>query len=352
MSNKISVCIIAKNEEKYIEDCLKRIKPYGFEIVVVDTGSTDRTREIAAQYADKVLDFAWINDFSAARNFAAAHASNNWILALDCDEYVEELDVGILGQLMERNPTQVGVIRLKNLEIRQDGSTGYDRVDVVRLYDRQKYAFEHPIHEQLSEIDAHQREEVLKGFLIPAEVVHHGYAASKEELFAKQHRNLELLFAQLKNNPTDAYTLFQIGQSYFVLEEYEQAREYYEKGIALQEQGNGQYVQVMVETLAITYVRIGRRAEALQLMQKYAAQYNNAKFIYMYANVCVDNDQISKALLLYIKASAMEDADTLGDRLFRCYEQIIAIYRVLGNDEMVKCFTEKYQACKESALGK
>ncbi len=62
----ISVCIIAKNEESRIEQCLKSIKPCGFEIVVVDTGSTDRTKEIAAGYADKVLDFTWCDDSECA----------------------------------------------------------------------------------------------------------------------------------------------------------------------------------------------------------------------------------------------------------------------------------------------
>ena len=82
----ISVCIIAKNEQKYIENCLKALRRYSWEIIVVDTGSTDDTRQIATRYADKVYDFTWIDDFSAARNFAAAQASNNWILVLDCDE--------------------------------------------------------------------------------------------------------------------------------------------------------------------------------------------------------------------------------------------------------------------------
>ena len=62
----VSVCIIAKNEEKHIEECLQHLKPFGFEIIVTDTGSTDRTVEIAEKYADKVLHFQWINDFSAA----------------------------------------------------------------------------------------------------------------------------------------------------------------------------------------------------------------------------------------------------------------------------------------------
>ena len=79
----ISVCIIAKNEEKHIDECLRRLSPYGFEIVVTDTGSTDRTVEIARKYTDKVYSFEWINDFSAARNFCTAHASNNWILVLE-----------------------------------------------------------------------------------------------------------------------------------------------------------------------------------------------------------------------------------------------------------------------------
>ena len=73
----VSVCIIAKNEEKFIEDCLKHLKPFGMEIIVADTGSTDRTKEIAQQYADKVVDFEWVKDFSAARNYCASFASNN-----------------------------------------------------------------------------------------------------------------------------------------------------------------------------------------------------------------------------------------------------------------------------------
>ena len=77
----ISVCIIAKNEEARIERCLQSIKPCGFEIVVVDTGSTDETKEIAARYADKVLDFTWCDDFSAARNFSLREAS---IRRTDC----------------------------------------------------------------------------------------------------------------------------------------------------------------------------------------------------------------------------------------------------------------------------
>lgn len=148
----ISVCIIAKNEEKYIEECLKKLQPYGFEIVVTDTGSTDATRKIAAKYADKVVDFAWINDFSAARNFCADQASNNWILTLDCDEYVESVDIRILRILLQKKPKEVGVIRLKNLQLRDNDQLGYSLDDLPRLYNRNYYHYEKPIHEQLVSI--------------------------------------------------------------------------------------------------------------------------------------------------------------------------------------------------------
>ena len=96
----ISVCMIAKNEEKHIEECCRRLAPYGFEIVIVDTGSTDRTVELASQYTDRIFHFDWCNDFSAARNYAWSKASHDWILSIDCDDYIESIDMDALAACM------------------------------------------------------------------------------------------------------------------------------------------------------------------------------------------------------------------------------------------------------------
>ncbi len=80
----ISLCMIVKNEEKVIGRCLDSVQDITDEIVIVDTGSTDCTKEIVSRYTDKVYDFQWIDDFSAARNFAFSQATKSYILWLDC----------------------------------------------------------------------------------------------------------------------------------------------------------------------------------------------------------------------------------------------------------------------------
>ena len=89
---KLSVCLIVKNEEEVLERCLTCAKKFADEIVVVDTGSKDRTKEIANKFADKVCDFKWIDDFAAARNFAFEKASSDMLMWLDADDVVLDED--------------------------------------------------------------------------------------------------------------------------------------------------------------------------------------------------------------------------------------------------------------------
>lgn len=86
----ISLCMIVKNEEKLLKRCLDSYRPVCDEIVIVDTGSTDRTKEIAAGYTDLIYDYPWNNDFSAARNFAFSKANCDYIFSADADEVLDE----------------------------------------------------------------------------------------------------------------------------------------------------------------------------------------------------------------------------------------------------------------------
>lgn len=90
--NKMTLCMIVKNEEKYIDNCLKSIHDIVDEIIIVDTGSTDNTKSICKKYTDKIYDYEWDNDFSNARNFSFSKSTNEYIMWLDADDILMEQD--------------------------------------------------------------------------------------------------------------------------------------------------------------------------------------------------------------------------------------------------------------------
>lgn len=342
----ISVCIIAKNEEKHIAECLKRLHPYNMELVVADTGSTDATKELARQYADKVLDVTWTDSFSDARNSCAAQASNNWILAIDCDEYVTQADMDALKAAICAYPKHRGSLRIHNLVAGNDAQITYVTDDVPRLYDRRYYEFANPIHEQIVPKNLSKEMTEAPCFPLPIEVIHYGYALPPAKMKQKQERNLKLLYHQLATQGENPYICFQIAQSELVLNNYENAIRYYEKGLNYNPSRTLTYVQYMIEGLAKAYVCAGYRQKALALMARYEPECGeSAKYAYYYANVLMDNQEPLKALMKYVKATVAPDAKTLGDELANCYRHIVELYHRFGEDELCAFFQQKYEEC-------
>lgn len=340
----ISVCIIAKNEENFIEDCLRHLLPYGMEIIVADTGSTDRTREIAEKYADKVVDFEWVNDFAAARNYCASFAKNNWILAIDCDEIVQSVDISILRMLMQKHSRYAGVLRLKNITDDGKGHKGYVNTDVPRMYNKNFYTFDYAIHEQICPIDLAKRDDPMNAFLLPIDIIHYGYSLDNETMKKKQIRNLELLYQELETTPDKGYVYFQIAQSQLALDGVQEAIESYEKAMENIPDMERYYVPDLIISLANTYVDAGRIPDALALMEQYAKNFNMAKYVFAYANILWKDEQILKALGNYIKVTTLSDMGSLGGELTECYGRIIQIYEAFGEKEMAENFHQRFLA--------
>ena len=99
----ISLCMIAKDEERYLGQCLDSVKSLVDEMIIVDTGSTDKTKEIAKKFGAKIYDFKWIDDFSAARNENLKHATKDWILVLDADEVLDKDAVKSIRDFIKKN---------------------------------------------------------------------------------------------------------------------------------------------------------------------------------------------------------------------------------------------------------
>ncbi len=110
---KFSLCMIVKNEEKALPICLDSVKDIFDEIIIADTGSTDSTKNVAATYTDKIFDFKWTNDFSAARNFSFSKATGDFIMWLDADDVLEEKDRAALLELKEKISYETDVVMMK-----------------------------------------------------------------------------------------------------------------------------------------------------------------------------------------------------------------------------------------------
>ena len=108
----ISLCMIVKDEEQVLGRCLDSVREAVDEIVIVDTGSRDRTKEIAKGYTDRIYDFQWIDDFSAARNFSFSKGNGDFLFWLDADDVLEEKDRQSLIRLKDRIPSDVSAVMM------------------------------------------------------------------------------------------------------------------------------------------------------------------------------------------------------------------------------------------------
>ncbi len=108
----VSVCMIVKNEEKNLPICLDSLKGFYDELIILDTGSTDRTKEIAASYTDRIYDFKWVDDFSKARNAAFSYATCDYIYSADADEVVDEANRKALMALKRVLDPQIEVVQM------------------------------------------------------------------------------------------------------------------------------------------------------------------------------------------------------------------------------------------------
>ncbi|MCL2051960.1 MAG: glycosyltransferase [Lachnospiraceae bacterium] len=322
----VSVCMIAKDEEENLPRCLESLKPYGFEVILVDTGSADKTKEIAASYNAKVFDFEWVDDFSAARNFAASKATNNWILAIDCDEYITAIKLPQILSLIRQYPRYVGVLDIEN-EMQGNDETGKRTytTKLVRLYSRKYNHFAGAIHEQVVPLNYKEGKEIFS-FDIPLKLYHTGYVGSASKISAKNKRNIDLLMAALEKDPQDAYNYFQLGQSYVMGDEYEKACEWFGKGLAFDLEPSLEYVQTMVVAYGQSLLKLKRNEEALNFEGIYPEFSAVPDFVYLMGRIYAENNQPLKALAEFLKVINMPEGKQQGVTTFLPYYQIAVIY--------------------------
>jgi len=207
----ICLTMIARNESRCLARCLNSAAPFVDEMLVVDTGSTDDTREIAIACGARVADFPWRDDFSAARNYALAQTQADWRLVLDADEWIESG-----GSCLREAAAAAGEAFVGKVNIRSsfdDGDAVRHAPSWIARFLPRGTGFEGRIHEQVAHRLAVRR--------LPIAIGHDGYRRAQQD--GKGDRNERLLRMQLRESPENAYLHYQLGKDLEIHDRFEDA---------------------------------------------------------------------------------------------------------------------------------
>jgi tetratricopeptide (TPR) repeat protein len=259
---RLSLCMIMKDEEEHLPRCLESVQGVVDEIVIVDTGSTDRSVEIALGYGARVLHEDWKGDFAAPRNTAIDAASGDWILVLDADE--ELVDGERLLPLL-RDPDVEGYC-LREVNFIGD-EVGIEAVvnSAFRLFrNRPEYRYEGALHEQvMGKVDPVGG--VTTRF-VGIEIRHYGYLEHTSRARRKTDRNMAIVMEEVRRKPEDSFTLFNAGVEFQRIDDHETALRYFQRSFRSLPSLRAYYASLLLRNIVASLKCLKRYDEALAVL--------------------------------------------------------------------------------------
>jgi len=292
----VSLCMIIKDEEKYLARCLASVKPIVDEMIVVDTGSTDRSKDIAITFGAKVYDYEWKNDFAEARNYSISKASGEWILILDGDEVISPLDHAHFSKMVKKTPRVpiaysiitrnynklaniVGWIPNDGTYLEEEAAIGWLPSEKVRLfYGKDQIWFEGAVHELVDPVLKKNGIEIKKCRL----PVHHYGRLDNEKLERKGEIYFDIGKKKLSAMGDDLNALRELAVQATILEKNQEAFELWQRLLSLNPIPN--LAAIAYVNMGTIYSRLGKFEDALDAGKKAVkhdpdlkeARYNHA----------------------------------------------------------------------------
>jgi len=262
----LSVCMIMKNEEKFLARCLNSVKGVADEIVIVDTGSSDRSVDIARGFTDRIFHMAWMDDFSGPRNSSISHASGDWIFVIDPDEVFSAKDLPLLKKCMEHPVTVAYQVDTRNYTNASqllgwelnDGRypegarwRGFVASAKVRLFKNGLgLKFRGIVHEM---VDYEVEERKLPGDKAAFSIVHFMEDTTQWGLHRKRQFHLRLCERKVELDRSDGQAWWELGIAQYLLGLYAQAIFSVKRGLELGIKKPDRYF-----TLGMIYKAMGR----------------------------------------------------------------------------------------------
>lgn len=346
MEKGISLCIIVKNEEKNLEKCLNSVKNLVNEIIILDTGSIDKTKEIAREFTGKLFDFKWNNNFSDARNFSISQASKEWILILDADEIISEKDHREIKNIIKESKTDAFVLKCRNYthnfgvvgwapsnnDYKESScAPGFWILSTIRLFKNKKdFFFEGAIHETIYNSIKRAGGKILDTDI----VIHHFGELDKQKLSDKKNIYTGLLKKRLENQeftekPKD-YIYYELAGELIKINNIKEAITCLEAAININKK-----LEYLLQ-LGGLYILENKLDEAERILKKAAlldpvnsSIYNNLGIVYS------EKGEYNKAIRKFEKAIELNPKSA--DAFFN----LGIVYRKKGKISKMKYFFEK-----------
>lgn len=300
---KLSLCAIAKNEEASLPHCLNSVKDVVDEMVVLDTGSSDRTPEIAGELGAQVYHYDWNNDFAAARNESLKYVTGDWVLVLDADEVLAPEMIPEMKQAMESDR-----YLLINLVRQEIGATQSPYSLVSRLFrNHPDIRFEHPYHamvdDSVTRILHQEPDRWAVGSLAGVAILHSGYQPGAIATRNKLDTARQILEQYLIAHPNDPYTCSKLGGLYVQIGEVNRGLELLQLGLAAGDSLETPLRYELHYHLGIAYTRLSKISKAkaqyeAALQQKIMlplklGAYNNL------GNLLLETGDLTRAIAVY-----------------------------------------------------
>ena len=306
MKNTLSVCLIVKNEEKNIERCLVSVANYANQIVIVDTGSTDKTVDILKKYNVDIFYHKWNNDFSEARNNSIKYAISDWILIIDADEIIDLYDLNLSKYDENIGGLRVNIKNFISQDLQSFSTHKYTRI----FRNHRNFCFEGKIHEQINESILKSNFEIVDTDI---EITHFGYINTSIE---KKNRNRELLE---NSDLNDSFNNLNYADTLFSLGENDKALEIYTKLVKSTDLTNFQIEHIVIRIGQI-YLKQNRFLDVKNILN-FNSEFNDLEGLrkYVLAAALMSNKELSEAKTLYLElinsTSGLIDKDIIYNAL-------------------------------------
>ncbi|MFZ3101128.1 MAG: glycosyltransferase [Desulfitobacteriaceae bacterium] len=265
----VSLCMIVRDEADCLLAAIQSVRDLTDEIIVIDTGSTDNTPQLALAAGAKLFHLNWLNDFSLARNFALKQASSEWILVLDADEILESVNPKTFYELLNNVQIEGYFLNIKNI---LDPTPGESYDQVVRLFrNNSVYQFEGAIHEQVapSILRANNGSGLASA---PLTLNHYGYLNDRLLSKEKFSRNSHILIKELDRNPDNSFLLFCLGVEYYQQDSITEGLKHFTKALTRMS-GNEGYFEDVLLNIALGYLCLEETIKLIDFLSKALSMY-------------------------------------------------------------------------------